>query len=280
MYFKRTQLYINKFPRLTWHICMKYNAGCAQICLEKCEFNVETLGRSCETSCDFVAATEGCNEDNPPETSSQECDKSCECDTKEKNGECKTLCSSESSSCENGDCMTVPPLNIKLERPRIRNMCEIPNLHHRRQLRRLAKMRAISAMSHVDVSRSRTPHHRNQIATKKRYKMIDIEIPYSKSKKVMEYMQQKSLHGRLSGNDKEQRRRKEAREQIYRLNKQLSKKLNGKLDRKTMHTRGIYPFRHSHIKRISEKDIHKDMKSTRKRPRSEFIDLKLRRFSK
>lgn len=214
---------------------MKCNTGCAQICLEKCEFNVETPGRSCETSCDSV--TEDCNEDNPPETSSQECDKSCECDTKEKSGECMTLCppdNAESSSCEDGDCMTagVPPLSIKLERSRIRSsMCEIPNLHHRRQLRRLAKMRAISAnvgtaTSRVDISRSKTSHHRDQIATKKLYKMVDTEIPYTKSKKVTGYLQKKSLHGRLSGNDREQRRRKE-REQIYRLKKRLARKLSG-----------------------------------------------------
>ncbi|XP_011054072.1 PREDICTED: hepatitis A virus cellular receptor 1-like [Acromyrmex echinatior] len=88
--------------------------GCVQVCLEEYEFNAETMDRSCETNCDSTqAVTEDCNENNPPGTSSQECDKKY-CDTKEKSGECMTLCPPKSSLCENGDCVTtgMPPLII------------------------------------------------------------------------------------------------------------------------------------------------------------------------
>lgn len=255
---------------------MKRNTGddCAKSCLEDCRpksESVETSARSCETSCDSV--TEDCNgKDNTPKDSLEcktEVDKSCGCVTKEERStECMTLCPSdgaESSSCEGSrnDCMTsvVPTIDMKFERKRIRSMCEIRDLHHHRQLGRLAKMRAISAAvaaaavgtSRVDVLRPRASRHRDQIATKKLYNLLSTRLPYSKDRKVTKSLLKRPLGGRLNGNDKDRRRRKQ-REQIYKI-RRLGK-LDGKLTQgTTIHrTKGITSFRHSQIDRISERD--------------------------
>jgi len=258
---------------------VKCNTGdnCAKPCLEGCgskSESVETSRRSCETSCDSVI--EDCNGDDnmpkdSPEVSSPECrtemDRSCGCATKEeKSAECMTLCPSdhaESSSCEGvqSDCTTsaMPTFGMKLERTRTRSICEIRNPYHRRQLRRLAKMRAISSAvaavttSYVNVPRLRTSRYRNRITTKKLYNLLGTKLPHSKSKRV-EYLRKRPLGSRLSGNDRDRRHRKQ-REKMYKLKRRLTRKLGGKLTRKTtMHrTREITPFRHSQIKRISER---------------------------
>lgn len=254
---------------------MKRNTGddCTKSCLEGCRSkseSIETSARSCETICDSV--TEDCDgEDSTPkdspEVTSPECktevDKSCGCITKEeRSAECMTLCPSdatESSSCEvsQNDCMTsvVPTIDMKLERKRTRSMCEIRDPHHRRQLGRLAKMRAISAAaaavgtSRVDVLRPRASRHRNRIATKKLYNLLATRLPYSKDKKVAKYLLKRPLGGRLSG------KRRKQREQVYKIRKRLARKLDGKLTRgTTIHrTKGITTFRHDQIDRISER---------------------------
>lgn len=233
---------------------MKRNTGddCAKTCLEDCRSkseSSETSGRtsSCETSCDSV--TEDCDGEDSNSKDSSECgmesDRNCDCATKEeKSAKCMTLCSSESlesSSCEGaqGDCTTsvVPAIGMKLERTRARGMCEIRDPHHRRQLKRLAKMRAISAASsdvatsRVDVVRPTMSHHRDRIATKKLYDLLVTRLPYSKNKRLG-YLK-KPVGGRLSGDDKDRRRRKQ-RKQVYRqARRQPGRKFNGKLTQGT-----------------------------------------------
>lgn len=256
---------------------MKRNTGdnCAKSCLEGCRSkseSVETSERTCETSCDSV--TEDCDgEDSTskdsPEVISLECgtesDRSCGCATKEaRSAECMTLCPSnpaENSSCEGvqNDCATstVPTVGMKLERKRTRGMCEIRDPHHRRQLRRLAKMRAISAAavatSRANVPRPRTSRHRDRVTTKKLYNLLATRLPYSKNRKMEEYLLKRPVDGRLSDKDRKRRKR---REQIYRLRKRLTRKLSGKQTRRTTvhRKKGITSLPHGQIKRISGKD--------------------------
>ncbi|XP_011694819.1 PREDICTED: uncharacterized protein LOC105454131 [Wasmannia auropunctata] len=240
---------------------------CIKSCLKDCKEGVKNESvegeggseRSCEISCDSV--TEDCNgaDSKPPskdssEVSSSECgtdvDRSCECATKEeRNDECVTLCPSaaaESSSC-GSDCATstevstMPTIGITFERNRTRIMCEIRDPHHHRQLKRLAKMRAISTAAATVV----TSRHQGRIMSKKMYN-LDTKMPYFKSR--TRYSRKRpSLDGRLSGTNKSQRQREQIKSR-----KQLARKLSGKMSRKTAvhRTRGSTSFQ---IKRISEK---------------------------
>ncbi|XP_011869250.1 PREDICTED: uncharacterized protein LOC105562789 [Vollenhovia emeryi] len=237
--------------------------NCVKSCLEGCKFkseSLETSVKSCETSCD--SATEDCDGEDK---SSPGCDRDCErnCATKEeaeKSAECMTLCPSdrvESASCEEGDCTTsaVPAVGMKLERTRTsRLMCEIRDPHHRRQLKRLARMRAISAAaaavatSRLDVLRS--SRRRDRIATKKLYNLSAAKLPYSKDRKMAGYVLEKRLGD--SGDDKDWRRRKQTSGQAKRrLAKRFSRKLTQGTTLEEHRTRGTTPFRHSQIKRIS-----------------------------
>jgi len=255
---------------------VKRNAGddCAKTCLESCKSkgeSFETSGKSYETSCDSV--TEDCDGEDSVSKDSPKCgmeNRNCDCASKEeKSAECMTLCSSEyveSSSCEGAqsDCTTsvVPTISMKLERTRTRNICEIWDPHYRRQLKRLAKMRAISAVSssiatsRVDVVRPTTSHHGDRITSKKLYNLLITRLPYSKNKRLAEYLK-KPVDDKLNGDDKDWSKQ---RKQVYRQAKrQLGEKFSGKLTQGTTivsrhRTRGVTPFRHSQIKRISEKE--------------------------
>ncbi|XP_071644387.1 uncharacterized protein [Temnothorax longispinosus] len=247
---------------------------CPKSCLERCRpksesFEPPSRRSSCDTSCDSV--TEDCEDDTSKD--SLECklesDGNCECPPKEdKSIECMTLCPPDSLSCEeaHGDCITsvVPSIDMKLRRnmKRTRSMCEIRDPHRRRQLKRLAKMRAISAASatvatsRVDVLRPTTSRHRDRIATKKLYNLLATKLPHSNDRKMAEYLLKRPHDGGLSGNDKDRRRRRQ-RKQVYRQGRgRLTRKFSGKLSRgATVHrTRGAASFRHSQIKRISGGD--------------------------
>ncbi|XP_028047413.2 cell wall protein DAN4-like [Monomorium pharaonis] len=236
--------------------------NCAKSCFEDCRSkseSVETSERSsCETSCDSV--TEDCEDGvdsaskDSPEVISPDCetetDRSCECATKEeRSAECVTLCSSgpaESSSCEGvqqKDCATsaTPTVVAELERKRTRGMCEIRDFHHRRQLRRLARMRA----NRIDVPRPRMSR-RGRAATKKLYNLLTTRLPYSKNRKVEEYLLKRPL-------DKDRKRRKQW-EEIYKLRKRLARRLSGgrQMQRSSTmhHGRGVTSVRYNQIKRI------------------------------
>ncbi|XP_019884181.2 uncharacterized protein LOC109610268 isoform X2 [Camponotus floridanus] len=226
-------------------------------CRSKSE-SIEISESSCETNCDSMV--EDCDEEdsapkdifekvenhtakcskmrcreNSPEISSEcetKTDKSCECvPNKEKSAECITLCPSslESSSCEQkqNDCskLQVPTVTMKFE-SRKRGICEIRDPHHRRQMRRLAKMRAIDtvATSDTDVLRSKARH---RIVSKKLYNLLAAKLSHAKdrnSSKTAEYLLRKPLSKRNRIEDANQKRR---RQQIYR--RKLAKKLNRKL---------------------------------------------------
>ncbi|XP_077270495.1 uncharacterized protein LOC143901798 [Temnothorax americanus] len=237
---------------------------CPKSCLERCRpksesFEPPSRRSSCDTSCDSV--TEDC-EDYTSKDSLEcklESDGNCECPPKEeKSIECTTLCPPDSSSCEeaHGDCArsVVPTIDAKLQRnaKRTRGMCEIRDPHRRRQLKRLAKMRAISAAS-ATVATSR---HRDRIATKKLRNLLATKLPYSNDRKTADYLPKRPRDGGLSGNDKDRRRRRQ-RKQVYGQGRgRLTRKFSGKLSRGTTvrRTRGAASFRRSQIKRISGED--------------------------
>lgn len=263
---------------------MKRNASdnCTKLsCLEECRSkseSIETSGSSCETNCDSMV--EDCDEEdsapkdifekvenqtarcskvrcreNSPEISSEcetKTDKSCECvPNKEKSAECITLCPSslESSSCEQkqNDCskLQVPTVTMKFE-SRKRSICEIRDPHHRRQMRRLAKMRAIStvATSDADVLRSKARH---RIVSKKLYNLLATKLSHAKDKnssRTAEYLKNSlSKRNRIEGASQKRRR-----QQIYR---KLAKKLNRKLIGTTSMHRSMNTSLHqSQIERI------------------------------
>lgn len=245
-------------------------------CRSKSE-SIETSGSSCETNCDSMV--EDCDEEdsapkdifekvenqtarcskvrcreNSPEISSEcetKTDKSCECvPNKEKSAECITLCPSslESSSCEQkqNDCskLQVPTVTMKFE-SRKRGICEIRDPHHRRQMRRLAKMRAISTVaSDADVLRSKARH---RIVSKKLYNLLATKLSHAKDKnssRTAEYLKNSlSKRNRIEGASQKRRR-----QQIYR---KLAKKLNRKLIGTTSMHRSMNTSLHqSQIERI------------------------------
>ncbi|KAL6258831.1 hypothetical protein P5V15_010777 [Pogonomyrmex californicus] len=193
-------------------------------CRPKSE-SVET-GRSCETSC----VLEDCDGEDSTIKDSPACDTevegSCGCATKEeKSVECMTLCPpdlAENSSCEGmrNDCATSTMPTVRLKRKRIRGMCEIRDPHHHRQLKRLAKMRAISAATLRDV-RPRTSRRRDRIS-KKLYNLLATRLPYSENRRIAELLKQ-SLGG---SHDKVRKLHRKQREQMYRLRKQMTRKVN------------------------------------------------------
>lgn len=197
-----------------------------------------------------------------PEISSEcetETDKSCDCISKEeKSADCITLCSSDlDSSCEErqSDCSKseVPTINLKLERTRKRGICEIRDPHHRRQIKRLEKMRAIStATSHVDILESKTSRHRNRIASKKLYNLLVAKLADAKdgkSNKIAEYLL-KRPSSRIEGASRKHRKQQE---KIYRLRRRLARKLSRKLTGRTsMHrSRSTKLHQDREIERIS-----------------------------
>lgn len=227
-------------------------------CLEACQNSgiVVRTGNSCDISCDSV--TEDCDEE-----------KVLKCKTergKENKTECTTPCSAETpetyeTTCEDSqddDCTRsiVPTGDLKLgHRKTYGILCEIRDPHHRRQLKRLAKMRSMSAASGTVVTshvlRS-TSHDRDQVATKELYNLSVSGSSDFKNKKMTDSVKI-SLGGKPSG-AKDRRRRKE-RKQIYgQARKRPASKFRGKLIRETTihRTRGV-PFHHSQTKRIFQK---------------------------
>ncbi|XP_025075521.1 uncharacterized protein LOC105432760 [Pogonomyrmex barbatus] len=224
-------------------------------CRSKSE-SVET-GRSCETSC----VLEDCDgEDSTTKDHSPECDTeiegSCGCATKEeKSVECMgTLCPSdlaENSSCERmrNDCATSTMPTVKLKRKRIRGMCEIRDPYHHRQLKRLAKMRAISAAMLRDV-RPRTSRRRDRIS-KKLYNLLATRVPYSenRNRRIAQLLKQ-SLGG---SHDKVRKLHRKQREQMYSalLREQMTRKVNRETTMR--HTGDATPFHQT--ERIPERSI-------------------------
>lgn len=255
-------------------------------CLEECRSKSESIEVSCETSCVSEAGdcdgedsalkdtsekaenhTVKCSKvhckESSPEISSEcetEIDKSCDCISKEEeSAECMTSCVSnvESSSCEErqNDCSKsdVPTVNMKFEHTQTRGICEIRDPHHQRQMKRLAKMRAISAtMSVANVLRSKASRHR--IASKKLYNLLAAKLFHAKdksSKRLAEYLLKRPLSGLNRIEDASPKHHKE-QEQIYRLRR--AKKLNRKLtERTSMHQSTSTPLHQNQIVRISSR---------------------------
>lgn len=279
---------------------IKHNASdnCTKpSCLEGCRSKSESIEMSCETSCvsedcdredsalkDISEKVENytvkcskvrCKEGSP-EISSEcetEIDKSCDCVSKEEeSAECMTSCASnvESSSCEEkqNNCSKsdeVPTVNMKFEHTRIRGICEIRDPHHQRQMKRLAKMRAISvAASDADVLRSKASRHR--IASKKLYNLLAAKLSHAKdesSKGIAEYLLKRSLSELNKIEDASPKRRKEQK-QIYRT--RLAKKLNRKLtERTSMHRLTSTPLHQNRIERISSRDAKSINATTHKK---------------
>lgn len=219
---------------------MKCDIGddCKRFCSDECRSKSESYERSetsCETDCDYLI--EDCNEESP-ETSSgctTDIDKNCECVFKEdKSIECATLCpSDENAACNQkpNDCTTSntssPTNELTIELTRQHDLCEIRDPHRRRQIKRLAKMRAISVNSATTdaISSGIRP---SRIATKKLYNLLASKLPHSKSEKsnkIVEYLLKKPLNSlKEVGNQKH----KEQQEQIHRLRKNLMNKLRRK----------------------------------------------------
>ncbi|KAL6441368.1 hypothetical protein ACFW04_003536 [Cataglyphis niger] len=246
-----------------------------------CRSKSESIEISCETSCVSEAGdcdgedsalkdisekaenhTVKCSKvrckEGSPEISSEcetKIDKSCDCISKEEeSAECMTSCVSnvESSSCERqNDCskLDVPTVNMKFEHAQTRGICEIRDPHHQRQLKRLAKMRAISAaMSNADVFRSKASRHR--IASKKLYNLLAAKLFHAKDERLAEYLK-RPLSGLNRIEDASPKHHKEQK-QIYRLRTRLAKKLNRKLtERTSMHQ--STPLYQNQIVRISSR---------------------------
>ncbi|XP_029166071.1 uncharacterized protein LOC114936891 [Nylanderia fulva] len=255
-----------------------------EACISKSE-STEESGMSCETSCD--SEVKDCDKDTSEKVEnhtvkcskvrckeksaeiSSECetetDKSCDCVSKEeKSAGCVTLCSSEleSSSCEERqtDCLKseMPTINMKLERTRKRGLCEIRDPHHRRQMKRLAKMKAISsviATSHADILGSKTSKHRNRIASKKLYNLLVAKLADAKDEKssrIAEYLLKRPF-SRPSKIEGASWKRRKQQEKVYRLRRRLARKLSRKLTGRTsMHrSRSTKVHQGREIERIS-----------------------------
>lgn len=208
------------------------------------------MGNSCEISCDSVI--EDCDQINIPTECKPE-------RGKDKSDCSMPPCSTETReiSCE-GNCET-PTDDLSHER-RGGTFCEIRDPYHRRQLKRLARMRSLSAASgtvvssYVDTLGSMTSHRQNQVAGQKLHKLLVTGLLDSESVQKTDSMK-RPLGGKLRRIRKDRRRRRE-RKRIYgQARNQRASKLSGKVIRQTMvhRTRGIAPFHHSQTKRISEK---------------------------
>ncbi|XP_070163311.1 uncharacterized protein [Polyergus mexicanus] len=252
-----------------------------------CGSKSENIEMSCETSCVSMEDCDGedsalkdisekienhtakcskvrCKESSPKISSEceTETDNSCECVSKEeKSAESMTSCVSdvENSSCEErqNDCSRseVPTINMNFEHTRTRGICEIRDPYHRRQMKRLAKMRAISAAvatSDANVLRSKASRHR--IASKKLYNLLAAklsDVKDGRSRRIVEYLLKKPLSGLNRIEDANPKSRKQ-QEQIYRLRRRLARKLDGKLTgRMSMHRSMSTPLHQSQIERIS-----------------------------
>ncbi|XP_026829384.1 uncharacterized protein LOC105274514 [Ooceraea biroi] len=244
-----------------------------------CEVNCDSLMEDCDEEEDTVEKMENhtvecsrvrCKEDSS-EISAEcetEIDRSCdglECASKEESSnECMTICSSDlENSCEedHNECLSPErqTVDLKYERTRKRTLCEIRNPHHRRQMKRLAKMRALSAAtaaSRAGVLRSRTSRHRlDRIATKKLYNLLVGRSSRSKnrsSKKMAKYLLKRPSRV-LSKIEGESWRQK--RNQMYKLRRQLARKHGGKLTARTSRYQKTIPFHESQdAKGIIRKD--------------------------
>lgn len=161
------------------------------------------------------------------------CDSS-ECVSKEEgSNECVTICSSDLENlCDEGEencSIEKPLLDLKLQRAHKRALCEIRNPYHRRQIKRLAKMRAISiadATSRADILHRLRTSRRDRIKSKKLYNLLLGRLSRfkdnKKSKKMAEYLKK---HLGVLNKEKSWKRRQQ-RSQI--LTKELARKRSGK----------------------------------------------------
>lgn len=111
-----------------------------------------------------------------------------ECDTSQNENSverCVKVCASrkQERSCEDqdDDCSSVELLPVESKFKSNQGVCEIQDPHHRQQMRRLAKMWAISAATsrHDNVFESprRWPRHRGRVVTKKLYEVLESRPP-------------------------------------------------------------------------------------------------------
>lgn len=245
---------------------------------------MESAEKSCEASCDSVM--ENCKE--------------CESGGKDDKSDCIELCSTDlgSSSRESAGAFVeisrelsgelsfsgeVPISEVSCEGSQDCTasinmhhehqggygiLCEIRDPHHRRQKKRLAKMRwtnvvspavtshvASHLTSHVEVLEPMTSHHRREkVVNKKLYNILGTKL--SKPKPKTTKVREKKSRGvfKLRGKGKDRRSYKERKMISKHAGKQPAMKFSGKMNRETTvhRTRGLTPFRHSQIKRISE----------------------------
>lgn len=235
-----------------------YTGDCFKFCLETCRNSgsFERGGKSCEISCDSV--TEDCEDGYIRK--SMECKTERERNKKECpfppcSTETKEITCERSESCEK---LIVPTGGFNHGRERYGILCEIRDPHHRRQLKRLARMRSRSSgtvlTSHVDVLRP-ISHHQDRVATQNLYNLLVTRSPDSENKQVMDLVK-RPLGSKLSRTNKNRRHRKERKQIYWQARKRPASKFSdGKLIRKTTihRTEGIAPFHHSQTKRISEK---------------------------
>lgn len=173
------------------------------------------------------------------ESSPEEVSSSCGTPKNERSDErCVTVCAPREetrSSCEDqdDDCSAVelPTVELKLERARNRSVCEIQDPHHRRQMRRLARMRAISAATsrHDDVfesARRRWPRRRDRIATEKLYKLLASGLPRNENErtKTAEYSSLGAKMRLEEGGRKKHTFGHKQRDQLYALREKLAKR--------------------------------------------------------
>lgn len=192
-----------------------------------------------------------------------------ECDTpqNERSDErCVKVCASREqarSSCEDqeGDCSAVelPTVNLKFERARNQSVCEIQDLHHRRQMRRLARMRAISATAsrHDDVLESLRgwPRRRDRIASKKLYELLASRPPRNENDRTRtetaEYSSLTKMKFEEGGRKKRTFDRKQ-RDQLYMLREKLATRHPGGKSRQVYRS-GRTSVRRGQTERISRR---------------------------
>ncbi|XP_032671892.1 uncharacterized protein LOC116844469 [Odontomachus brunneus] len=245
-------------------------------------------GKSC-SGCDSLM--EDCDGENSgfedtkferPENSTNECrgkvvcekesspEVSAECDTSqdERSDErCVKVCASREqtrSSCEgqDGDCLAVelPTVNLKFERARNQSVCEIQDPHHRRQMRRLARMRAISATTsrHDNVLESlrRWPRRRDRIASEKLYELLASRRPPRNENdrtrtKAAGYSSLTKMKFEEGGRKKRTFDRKQ-RDQLYMLREKLATRHTGGKSRQVYRS-GRTSIRRGQTERISKR---------------------------
>ncbi|EFN89410.1 hypothetical protein EAI_12480 [Harpegnathos saltator] len=202
------------------------------------------------------------------------------------NERCVKVCASREkarSSCEDqdGDCSgnaELPTVELKLERARNRSVCEIPDPHHRRQMRRLARMRAISAATSrqddVSASLRRWPRRgRGRLATEELYELLANRLPHDESDRTRTRTgtaEEQPSPGAMmkmkletGGGRKKRTFGRKQRHQLYTLKEKLARRHGGgksNTARQTYRSTRTRSARRGHTDRISS--------SSRRDPRS------------